>query len=220
MNEQLSKYFDHTILTAFASKSDIKKLCDECIEYGFMSAVVNSAQVKLCKELLGESDVRICATVGFPLGQTRIDVKLYETSKAIEDGASEIDYVINISEVKNGNYNYLKEEMEEIVGMCRSKGVVCKVIIETCYLTNEEKIKMCQIAQEVQPDFVKTSTGFGSGGATIADVALMKAYSGDKVKVKASGGIRNYKDFMDMVNAGAERVGTSKSIDIIKASEK
>lgn len=216
MNFPINKYIDHTILYPYASSEDIKKVCDECREYNFMMVAVNSVQVKLCKKLLEGTDVHVGAAIGFPLGQTAIDVKAYETKKAIEDGADEIDYVINMTELKNKNYAYIQREMEEIVSLCKESKVISKVIFENCYLHKDEIIKLCEIAKAVGPDFIKTSTGFGPSGATVEDVKLMKETVGNGVKVKAAGGIRDYKTFTAMIEAGAERIGTSKSIDIMK----
>lgn len=216
MNFPINKYIDHTILYPYACNEDIKKVCDECRAYDFMMVAINSVQVKRCKKYLEGTDVHVGAAIGFPLGQTTIDVKAYETKKAIEDGADEIDYVINITELKNKNYSYIQKEMEEIVSLCKNANVLSKVIFENCYLEKDEIIKLCEIAKIVKPDFIKTSTGFGTSGAKAEDVRLMKESVGHEVKVKAAGGIRDYKTFMEMIEAGAERIGTSKSIDIMK----
>ncbi len=177
---------------------------------------VNSAPVALCKEYLKGSQVHVGAAISFPLGQTTIESKVFETKNAIANGADEIDYVINLVELKNKNYGYIKEEMERIVSVCREAGVISKVIFENCYLTKEEIRKVAQIAKEVKPDFIKTSTGFGTGGATVEDVKLMKSVVGDAVKVKAAGGIRDWKTCKAMIEAGAERIGTSSSLKILE----
>lgn len=212
--EQLAAMIDHTFLKAYATDLDMKQLCDEAKEYGFAMVAVNSVQVKLCKELLKESSVHVGATISFPLGQTSIEAKVFEVEKAIEDGADEIDYVLNIGELKMGHDSYIKREMEEIVGVCREHGVLSKVIFENCYLTKDEIKRASLIAKEVQPDYIKTSTGFGTSGALIEDVFLMKTVVGEKVKVKASGGIRDWNTCCQMLEAGADRVGTSASIKI------
>ena len=212
--EQLVKLFDHTCLYAYATEAHMKKLCDEARAYNFAMVAVNSVQVKLCKKFLKDTDVHVGAAIGFPLGQTTIASKVFETVDAIQNGADEIDYVINITELKDGNYDYIREEMRQIVAECRKANVISKVIFENCYLTQEEKEILCKIALEVKPDFIKTSTGFGTGGATLDDVKLMKSIVGDAVKVKAAGGVRDLGTCMAMVEAGAERIGTSAAVKI------
>ena len=212
--EQLVKLFDHTCLYAYATEAHMKKLCDEARAYNFAMVAVNSVQVKLCKKFLKDTDVHVGAALGFPLGQTTIASKVFETVDAIQNGADEIDYVINITELKDGNYDYIREEMRQIVAECRKANVISKVIFENCYLTQEEKEILCKIALEVKPDFIKTSTGFGTGGATLDDVKLMKSIVGDAVKVKAAGGVRDLETCMAMVEAGAERIGTSAAVKI------
>ena len=212
--EQLVKLFDHTCLYAYATEAHMKKLCDEARAYNFAMVAVNSVQVKLCKKFLKDTDVHVGAAIGFPLGQTTIASKVFETVDAIQNGADEIDYVINITELKDGNYDYIREEMRQIVAECRKANVISKVIFENCYLTQEEKEILCKIALEVKPDFIKTSTGFGTGGATLDDVKLMKSIVGDAVKVKAAGGVRDLETCLAMVEAGAERIGTSAAVKI------
>ena len=212
--EQLVKLFDHTCLYAYATEAHMKKLCDEARAYNFAMVAVNSVQVKLCKKFLKDTDVHVVSAIGFPLGQTTIASKVFETVDAIQNGADEIDYVINITELKDGNYDYIREEMRQIVAECRKANVISKVIFENCYLTQEEKEILCKIALEVKPDFIKTSTGFGTGGATLDDVKLMKSIVGDAVKVKAAGGVRDLETCMAMVEAGAERIGTSAAVKI------
>jgi len=212
--EQLVKLFDHTCLYAYATEAHMKKLCDEARAYNFAMVAVNSVQVKLCKKFLKDTDVHVGAAIGFPLGQTTIASKVFETVDAIQNGADEIDYVINITELKDGNYDYIREEMRQIVAECRKANVISKVIFENCYLTQEEKEILCKIALEMKPDFIKTSTGFGTGGATLDDVKLMKSIVGDAVKVKAAGGVRDLETCMAMVEAGAERIGTSAAVKI------
>lgn len=214
--DQLANMVDHTNLKAFADNEMFEKLCGEAKQYQFKMVAINPAQIKRCKELLKGSPVHVGAAIGFPLGQTTLECKIFETEDAISKGADEIDYVINVAEVKNGNFAYIKEEMEKIVDVCRKAGVISKVIFENCYLTDEEKQKVAEIAKEVKPDFIKTSTGFGTGGATVEDVRLMKSVVGDEVKVKAAGGIRDLKTALAMVEAGAERLGTSAGVEIVK----
>jgi len=212
--EQLVKLFDHTCLYAYATEAHMKKLCDEARTYNFAMVAVNSVQVKLCKKFLKDTDVHVGAAIGFPLGQTTIASKVFETVDAIQNGADEVDYVINITELKEGNYDYIREEMRQIVAECRKANVISKVIFENCYLTQEEKEILCKIALEVKPDFIKTSTGFGTGGATLEDVKLMKSIVGDVVKVKAAGGVRDLETCLAMVEAGVERIGTSAAVKI------
>lgn len=214
---QFAKLFDHTNLKAFAVDGDFEKLCKEAADYGFRMVAINSCQTKLCKEYLKGTDVHVGAAISFPLGQTTIPVKLAETEDAIHNGADEIDYVLNIGQLKMGNTDYIKEEMQAIVSLCRKHNVISKVIFENCYLTKEEIKTAALIAKEVQPDFIKTSTGFGTGGATVEDVRLMKETVGDLVKVKAAGGIRDLETCLALVEAGAERIGSSSSVAITEA---
>ena len=218
--KELAGYFDHTLLKAFVTDEDFKKLCDDADKYSFKMVAINSAPVALCKEYLKDSPVHVGAAISFPLGQTTIEAKVFETKNAIENGADEIDYVINIVELKNKNYDYIKREMEAIVAVCRENDVLSKVIFENCYLTKDEIAKVAEIAREVKPDFIKTSTGFGTGGATVEDVKLMKSIVGDDVKVKAAGGIRDLETCLAMIEAGAERIGSSSSIEITEAYAK
>lgn len=214
--EQLANMIDHTNLKAFADDAAFEKLCDEAKKYNFKMVAINPAQTVRCKKKLEGSPVHVGAAIGFPLGQTTLECKIFETKDAIEKGADEIDYVINVAELKNKNYDYIKKEMEEIVKICREAGKTSKVIFENCYLTDDEKRKVAEIAKEVKPDFIKTSTGFGTGGATVEDVKLMKSVVGDEVKVKAAGGIRDLKTALAMIEAGAERLGTSAGIAIVE----
>ena len=218
--QQLAGFFDHTLLKAYVTNEDFKKLCEESAQYGFKMVAVNSSATKICKDYLKDTQVHVGAAISFPLGQTSIATKVFETEDAIRNGADEIDYVINIVELKNKNYDYIQTEMEKIVSVCRQHRVICKVIFENCYLTRDEIQKLCEIALKVRPDFVKTSTGFGTGGATVEDVAFMKSIVGDAVKVKAAGGIRDLDTCLAMINAGAERIGTSSSIKILEEYEK
>ncbi|PXZ01089.1 deoxyribose-phosphate aldolase [Gilliamella apicola] len=212
---QLSQLIDHTNLKPDATTAMMEKLCQEAKNYHFKMVAINQVQSRLCAQLLKGTGVDIGAAIAFPLGQTTIASKCFETQNAIENGATEIDYVINISELKAGNLQYIEDEMAQIVKICRQHNVVSKVIFENCYLTDEEKIALCKIAVKVKPDFIKTSTGFGTSGATIEDVKLMKNQVGDAVKVKAAGGIRSADTFKKMIAAGAQRIGTSSGIAII-----
>ena len=214
--EQLANMIDHTNLKAFRDDAAFAKLCDEAKKYNFKMVAINPAQTVRCKKKLEGSPVHVGAAIGFPLGQTTLECKIFETKDAIEKGADEIDYVINVAELKNKNYDYIKKEMEEIVKICREAGKTSKVIFENCYLTDDEKRKVAEIAKEVKPDFIKTSTGFGTGGATVEDVKLMKSVVGDEVKVKAAGGIRDLKTALAMIEAGAERLGTSAGVAIVE----
>lgn len=214
--EQLANMVDHTNLKAFADDAAFTKLCDEARKYNFKIVAINPAQTVRCKEKLKDSLVHVGAAIGFPLGQTTLECKIFETKDAIKKGADEIDYVINVAELKNKNYDYIKKEMEEIVKICKEAGKTSKVIFENCYLTDDEKVKVAEIAKEVKPDFIKTSTGFGTGGATVEDVKLMKSVVGDEVKVKAAGGIRDLKTALAMIEAGAERLGTSAGVAIVE----
>ena len=214
---EINKYIDHTILKATAQKKDIKKLCDEAKEYKFFSVCVNGANVKYAYEQVKDSDVKVAAVVGFPLGAMSKDVKVFEAKKAIEDGASEIDMVINVAALKDGEYAYAEQEIREIKEAIGNN--VLKVIIETCYLTDEEKKKACELSLNAKADFVKTSTGFGTGGATFDDVKLMKSIVGDKAQVKASGGVKDLITAQKYIELGATRLGTSSGIEIIKGLE-
>lgn len=210
----LNKYIDHTILKATASSSDLQKLCEEAIEHEFYSVCVNGCYVADAKQLLQGTDVKVAAVVGFPLGAMTTAAKVFEAKEAIENGASEIDMVINVAKLKDGEFEYVENEIRQIKEAIGDN--VLKVIIETCYLTDEEKVKACELSLVAKADFVKTSTGFGTGGATYEDVKLMKSVVGDNAKVKASGGVRDKETAQKYVDLGAERLGTSSGIDIVK----
>ena len=210
----LNKYIDHTILKATASSSDVKKLCEEAIEHEFYSVCVNGCYVADAKQLLQGTDVKVAAVVGFPLGAMTTAAKVFEAKEAVENGASEIDMVINVAKLKDGEFEFVENEIRQIKEAIGDN--VLKVIIETCYLTDEEKVKACELALVAKADFVKTSTGFGTGGATYEDVKLMKSVVGDNAKVKASGGVRDKETAQKYVELGAERLGTSSGIDIVK----
>ena len=210
----LNKYIDHTILKATASSADVQKLCAEAIEHEFYSVCVNGCYVADAKHLLQGTDVKVAAVVGFPLGAMTTAAKVFEAKEAVENGASEIDMVINVAKLKDGEFDYVENEIRLIKEAIGDN--VLKVIIETCYLTDEEKVKACELSLVAKADFVKTSTGFGTGGATYEDVKLMKSVVGNNAKVKASGGVRDKETAQKYVELGAERLGTSSGIDIVK----
>lgn len=210
----LNKYIDHTILKATASSTDVQKLCEEAIEHEFYSVCVNGCYVADAKHLLQGTDVKVAAVVGFPLGAMTTAAKVFEAKEAVENGASEIDMVINIAKLKDGEFEFVENEIRQIKEAIGDN--VLKVIIETCYLTDEEKVKACELSLAAKADFVKTSTGFGTGGATYEDVKLMKSVVGNNAKVKASGGVRDKETAQKYVDLGAERLGTSSGIEIVK----
>ena len=213
---ELAQMIDHTNLKPYATKDDFRKLCDEAIQYGFKSVAVNTYPVSMCAEMLKDSKVLTGAAISFPLGQMPISSKVAEAENAVKDGCQEFDYVMNIGKAKEHDYAYIEEEMLKMTSVAVKAGICCKVIFETCYLTDEEIIAIAQIASRVKPDFVKTSTGFGTAGADSSHVRLMKKYVGNDVKVKAAGGIRSWKKAKEMIEAGADRLGTSSSIKIIE----
>lgn len=218
--DELSRFIDHTNLKASINDAELQQLCQEAEQYHFKMVAINQVQSKRSAQFLKNTDVNIGAAISFPLGQTTIESKVFETKDAISNGATEIDYVINLTEVKNGNFNYVKREMEEIVKICRENSVISKVIFENAYLDESEIIKLSEISKVVKPDFIKTSTGMAPTGATIEDVRLMKSIVGESVKVKAAGGIRDADTFIQMIQNGAERIGTSSGIKIIQEIEK
>lgn len=209
LNEKL---FDHTILKADATKAEVEKICREAKEHGFMSVCVNGYYTPLAAELLADSGVKVCTVVGFPLGQMSTKAKAEETRLAVADGAEEIDMVINVGALKDREYETVKQDIQEVKTACKT--ALLKVIIETCLLTEEEKIKACELSMEAGADFVKTSTGFSTAGAKAEDVALMRRTVGETMGVKAAGGIRNKETAEKMVQAGASRLGTSATIQI------
>lgn len=213
-----SKMIDHTILKPDASKEEVKKLCMEAMEYGFCSVCVNSSFVYYCAQLLKDSDVKVCTVVGFPLGAMSTDGKTAETLSAVSDGAQEIDMVVHIGMVKSRDWDYVKQDIASVVEAAGDSAIV-KVIIETSLLTDEEKVRVCRISKEAGADFVKTSTGFSGGGATVQDVALMRRTVGPVMGVKASGGIRTLEKARKLAEAGADRLGTSSGVSIIKAQK-
>lgn len=209
----IAKYIDHTILKPTAQRKDIEQLCKEAKEHNFASVCVNPCWVSYASKLLEGSAVKVCTVIGFPLGANDSSVKAFEAKTAIKQGADEVDMVINIGALKAGEYDIVQKDIEAV--RTASQGKILKVIIETSYLTDEEKQKVCKICAACGADFVKTSTGFSDGGATAQDVALMAAAAGEKVKVKASGGIRSREDALKMIEAGASRLGTSSGVKII-----
>ncbi len=208
-----NRYIDHTLLKQNATPAQIEKLCAEAIKYDFMSVCVNPCYVPLAAECLKGSDVKVCTVIGFPLGMNTTDIKIAETKKALEDGANEIDMVINVGRLQAGDDEYVENEIREIKKVCGQN--ILKVILETCLLSDEEIQRACLLAVSAKADFVKTSTGFSSGGATIHAVKLMRETVGPNMGVKASGGIKTHEDMLAMIEAGANRIGTSSGVDII-----
>lgn len=232
---EFSKYFDHTILKADATEEEVNGICREAIRYNFASVCVNSGRTKQVSCLLADTDIEVCTVVGFPLGAMSTTGKVIETLTAIEEGATEIDMVVNVGAIKDEDWEYVKQDIEQVKEVCAhntmGRDVVLKVIIETCLLTREEKVKVCEVAVEAGADFVKTSTGFSTGGATVEDVALMRktvdakttaleketGKTRKRVLVKASGGIRDIETARAMIQAGADRLGTSATVAIVTA---
>ena len=220
-NLELAKMIDHTILKADATQSDIEKLCEEAKKYNFASVCVNPYWVSLASDLLKNSTVKVCTVIGFPLGATSSESKAYETEIAILQGADEVDMVINVGAMKNNKTDIVENDILAVVnsarktGKTQNKNIIVKVILETCYLTKDEIKNACLCAKNAGADFVKTSTGFGTGGATVEDVSLMKETVGSSMEVKASGGIRDYETAIKMIEAGATRLGTSSGISIV-----
>ena len=212
-------YIDHTLLKPDASRQEIEKLCREAAEFKFATVCVNPAWVATCASLLRGTPVGVCTVVGFPLGATTPDVKNYETRRVIFDGAREVDMVINIGALKSNDLRLVEKDIEAVASVCREAGVTSKVIIEAAYLTDEEKVTACTLAKAAGADFVKTSPGFGPGGATVADVALMRRVVGDDMGVKAAGGVRDLEGLKAMVAAGASRVGASAGVKIVQQSQ-
>lgn len=216
---KFSKLFDHTQLKPYATDEDMKKLCEEAMKYDFKTVAINNAYIEKCVKFLEGSNVEVDAAISFPLGQCTLETKIFETKDAIEKGAGEVDYVINIGELKNNNLKYIEKEMESIVKICRDNNVIVKVIFENCYLEKEEKITLCKIANKYKPDFIKTSTGFGTSGATVEDVKLMREYTLPEICIKAAGGIRDLDTVNKMLEAGATRIGCSSSVKIVEEWE-
>ncbi|AYK07486.1 deoxyribose-phosphate aldolase [Brevibacillus laterosporus] len=215
-NESVAKYIDHTALKPDTTRDMIVGLCEEAKEYRFASVCVNPTWVSLCAELLKEApEVKVCTVIGFPLGANTPELKAYETTNAIENGATEVDMVINVGALKDKNDQLVEQDIRAVVEAAKGKALV-KVIIETCLLTEEEKVRACKLSVKAGADFVKTSTGFSTGGATVEDIALMRKTVGPELGVKASGGIRSYADVEKMLQAGACRIGASAGVSIVK----
>lgn len=214
--KEILGHVDHTQLKAFATWEDIKKLCDEAVEYGTASVCIPPCYIKRVHDAYKEK-INICTVVGFPLGYSVTEAKKAETRQALEDGASEVDMVVNISDVKNGNYEAVKEEIAALKEIVKDK--ILKVIIETCYLTEEEKIAMCKAVTEAGADYIKTSTGFGTAGASLEDIRLFKANIGPGVKMKAAGGVKTVEDMEEFLKEGCDRIGTSSAIKLIQGQK-
>lgn len=215
-NSEILSHVDHTLLKAVATWEDIQKICEESIEYKTASICIPACYISRINEKYGDK-VNICTVVGFPLGYSETVAKVAETKKALEDGANEIDMVVNISDVKNGLYEKVTEEISTLKKVVGDK--ILKVIIETCYLTEEEKIEMCKAVTKAGADYIKTSTGFGTGGATIEDIKLFKKHIGENVKIKAAGGVKTVEDLEMFINEGCDRIGTSSAVNIIKGKD-
>lgn len=213
---ELARYIDHTALKPEATDTDIRRLCREAVEHGFAAVCVNPAWVRLAAEWTAGSQVTVCSVIGFPLGVNVTDVKVYETRRAIFDGAREIDMVIHVGALKSGRDDLVRSDIQAVVDTCREMGAHSKVIIEAALLTDEEKVKACLFSREAGADFVKTSTGFGPGGATVADVQLMRRVVGPEMGIKAAGGVRDQATTRAMIEAGATRVGASASLKIVQ----
>lgn len=214
----IAQMIDHTLLKPDATPQQIAQLCAEAREYGFVAVCVNPVHVAQAAVLLSGSATVVCSVAGFPLGATSTAVKVFETRQAIADGAREIDMVISIGHLKNGDTDFVLNDIRSVVDAAHTGGAICKVIIETALLTDEEKRRACILVVEAGADFVKTSTGFASGGATVADVALMRTVVGDRARIKAAGGIRTLADARAMIAAGAARIGTSSGVAIVRGT--
>jgi deoxyribose-phosphate aldolase len=215
----LAKYIDHTMLKPDVTKDEIDLLCDEALEYGFASVCINPFWVKRSAERLRGSDVKVCTVIGFPLGATTTQNKAMEARRALRDGAREVDMVINVGALKSGMNDAVRKDIEQVVDAAHEAGAICKVILETALLTDEEKVIASALAKQAKADYVKTSTGFGGGGATVYDVALMRETVGPDMGVKASGGVRTLEDAEDMIAAGATRIGASAGVQIVSGTE-
>lgn len=219
-DKRVAHMIDHTLLKPEASQDEIAQLCYEARKYGFASVCINPTNVKLCAQLLEGSGVPVCTVVGFPLGATPPDVKVFEAQEAIRDGAKEVDMVINVGALKSRDYELVERDIASVSRACHAGGAILKVIIEAALLTDEEKVVACQLAKVGEADFVKTSTGFGPGGAKVEDVALMRRVVGPAMGVKAAGGIRTFEDAQKMIAAGASRLGASASVKIVSGAHK
>ena len=219
IDRSIASLIDHTLLKADAAYEDIRKICEEAKRYGFASVCINPSMVSLASRILANSTVRVCTVVGFPLGATLGEAKAFEAEASIVNGAHEIDMVLNIGALKSKDLVTVGQDIQLVVQACHAREAICKVIIETAYLTDEEKISACSVAKAGGADFVKTSTGFGPGGASAKDVALMRSVVGNDVGVKASGGIRDWKVLQEMVQSGATRIGASASVKILQEAK-
>lgn len=211
-NKEILKHIDHTLLKAYSSFEDIKNLCDEAIKNETASVCIPQTYIKRVKD--NYPSLNVCTVIGFPLGYNSTKSKIVEAENAMEDGASEIDMVINISDVKNGDYQKVEDEIKALRQTCEGK--ILKVIVETCYLTDDEKIEMCKAVTNAKADYIKTSTGFGTGGAKMEDVLLFKKHIGDDVKIKASGGVKSKEDLITFIEAGCDRIGTSSAVKMLE----
>jgi deoxyribose-phosphate aldolase len=218
-NPAITRFIDHTLLKPEATTAQIKKLCDEASRHQFAAVCINPTHVKLAAQLLQNSGVKVCTVVGFPLGATTNAVKVFETEQVIADGATEVDMVINIGALKEGNDTLVEQDIAAVVKAAHQRGAICKVIIETALLTDAEKERACHLAEQAGADFVKTSTGFSGGGATVSDVSLMRRAVGPQVQVKAAGGIKTLADAQKMVAAGASRLGASAGVQIAQEAQ-
>ncbi|SIS36804.1 deoxyribose-phosphate aldolase [Salimicrobium flavidum] len=214
----LAKMIDHTQLKPETTKEKITTICEEAKEHGFASVCVNPHWVAYCNEMLKDTDVMVCTVIGFPLGATTTEVKVFETNHTIDHGAEEVDMVINIGELKSGNHDVVQKDIEAVVKAAEGKAAV-KVIIETSLLEEEEKVKACELAKQAGADFVKTSTGFSGGGANVEDISLMRETVGENMGVKASGGVKDYEGAKALIDAGATRIGASSGIAIIQGKQ-
>ena len=216
---EIARHIDHTLLKADATREQIEALCAEAAEHGFATVCVNPCWVRLCATLLRGTETRVCTVVGFPLGATLPEVKAVEASRVVADGACEVDMVINIGALKSGDYRLVERDIAAVVQASRPGGSIVKVIIEAALLTDDEKVKACVLSKAAGADFVKTSTGFGPGGATVADVSLMRRVVGPEMGVKAAGGVRDLKSAQAMLDAGADRIGASVGVKIVQESQ-
>ena len=211
----IARMIDHTLLKPDATKQQVEELCAEAKQYGFASVCINPGYVKLCAQLLRDTSVKVCTVIGFPLGATSTESKTFETERAIKDGAREVDMVINVGMLKSGEFDYVQNDILAVVHAAHRNNVLAKVIIETGLLTDEEKIKACVLAKRAGADFVKTSTGFAKGGATVGDIALMRLVVGPDLGIKASGGVRTQEQAKALIESGADRIGASASVKIV-----
>jgi deoxyribose-phosphate aldolase len=216
--DEVARRIDHTLLKPEATREQVEKLCAEARQYGFATVCVNPAWVRLCAAALRGATTQVCTVAGFPLGATPPEVKAFEAARAVADGAAEVDMVLNVGALKSGDYRLVERDIALVAEACRSGGALSKVIIEAALLSDDEKVKACVLARAAGADFVKTSTGFGPGGATVADVALMRRVVGPEMGVKAAGGVRDLKQAQAMIEAGADRIGASVGVKIVQES--